>query len=170
LIENYLIEELNVFGRKIFVEQQEMDASETKRVLNEFKKAAYENKGILIASAAGRFAEGTDFPEKELEGVYLVGIPFDRLTTKTLLLIKHYKIIFGKSKGRFYAYTLPAIRRASHALGRAVRSPSDKAIFILGDRRYRRLLKYLPNFARFNLRYANNDNDLICYVKNFYSS
>jgi len=168
LIENGLIEKIKEKNRKIFVEQQDMEASEAKKVMDEFKRAAYENKGVLIASASGRFAEGADFPEKELEGVFLVGIPFDRLTTKTFLLIKYYRKVFGKSKGRFYAYTLPALRRASHAIGRAIRSPEDKAVFILGDRRYKNYMKFLPNFARYNLKYARNEEDIYKFVKGFY--
>lgn len=168
LIENGLIEKLKENNREIFVEQQEMDASDARKIMDEFKNASYRNKGVLIASASGRFAEGADFPEKELEGVFLVGIPFERLTTKTFLLIKYYRKVFGKRKGRFYAYTLPALRRASHALGRAVRSPEDKAIFILGDKRYKRYLKFLPVFARFNLKYAKNELDVYKFVKEFY--
>ncbi|MEM3754156.1 MAG: helicase C-terminal domain-containing protein [Candidatus Bathyarchaeia archaeon] len=89
-------------------------------MLEEFKSYAYKaNKGVLCASMGGRFAEGADFSGKELEGIFLVGIPFDRITNKIKLYIEYYQKMYGKEKGKFYAYVFPAIKRASQSLGRA---------------------------------------------------
>jgi len=143
-----------------------MAGDKAKRLLEDFKNQAYENiKGVLLASATGKFAEGADFPGKELVGIFLVGIPFDRLTAKTYLLTNYYVKMYGRKKGIFYSYILPAIRRASHALGRAVRGPDDKAIFVLGDKRYKRFLKFLPKFSTINIFYINNSNQIKEIIK-----
>ncbi len=167
LIEYGLIKALKKYNRDIFIERQEMGGEEAREILDNFKRSAYNNKGILIATATGRFAEGADFPGKELVGIFLVGIPFDRMTTKTKALINYYVKRYGRNKGIFYSYVIPAIRRASHVLGRAVRSPEDKAIFVLGDKRYKRLLKYLPVFSRINLKMVSNPNDITEIVSTF---
>ncbi|MEM2896976.1 MAG: ATP-dependent DNA helicase [Candidatus Bathyarchaeia archaeon] len=139
--------------RKFFLEEQGISGNLSRRILEEFKSCAYgSKKGVLCASMGGRFAEGADFPGKELEGIFMVGIPFDRVTNRTRLYIEYYQKIYGKEKGKFYAYVFPAIRRASQSLGRALRSKDDRAIFILGDRRYRRFLKLLPDFVKKNYR------------------
>ena len=117
-------------------------------------------KGVFCATMTGRYAEGADFPGKELEGIFLVGVPFDKLTIKTKLYIEYYQKIHGKEKGTFYAYILPATKRA-------LRSKEDNALFILGDKRYINFIRYLPDFIQKNLKIISNSNDMIKEIKNF---
>ena len=136
-------------GRKFFKESQGMQGDKARKILDEFKEcAANEQKGVLVATASGRFAEGADFPGEELEGIFLVGIPFDKMNVKTKLYLKYYEKLYGKRKGSYYAYIVPAMRRASQSLGRALRAKEEKAILICGDKRYkeRRFLNLLPDY------------------------
>lgn len=139
--------------RKFFLERQGMSGKLSRRILDEFKACAYgEGKGVLCATMTGRYAEGADFPGKELEGIFLVGVPFDRMTTRTRLYLQYYQRIHGRERGTFYAYILPAVKRASQSLGRALRSKEDRAVFILGDRRYKRFVSLLPDFVQKNVK------------------
>ncbi|MEW6070538.1 MAG: helicase C-terminal domain-containing protein, partial [Candidatus Thermoplasmatota archaeon] len=114
--------------KKIFIEKQGMRGDDARKILDEFKACAYkEQKALLVASAQGRFAEGADFPGKELEGIFLAGIPFEKMTLRTKLYLMYYEKLYGKKKGNYYAYVVPALRRASQALGRALRSKQDRA-------------------------------------------
>jgi len=135
-------------GYMVFEERRGMSGVEAGRVLRGFKEAAREGRGLLVAPMGGRFAEGADFPGEELMAVFLAGIPFDRPTVKTRLYIEYYERLYGEEKGRLYAYIIPALRRASQALGRALRSPRDKAVIVLGDYRYRRYMPLLPDYVR----------------------
>ncbi len=135
-------------GKRVFAESKEMKGDEGRKALDGFKNCAAKGNGLLCAGMQGRFAEGADFPGRELENIFIVGIPFDRRNTKTTLLLEYFRKVYGKEKGTFYAYVLPAIRRASQSLGRALRSKEDKAVFVLGDRRYRRFLEYLPDYVK----------------------
>ena len=150
LIENGLTDVIRERGYTLFMERSDMHGDEAKRVLTQFKEMGRENKsaGILCGVMGGRFAEGADFPGRELESIFLVGIPFERPTVRTKLYIEYYRRIFGEERGRFYAYVLPALKRASQALGRAVRSTEDYATFILGDQRYGRYLELLPDYVQ----------------------
>lgn len=142
-------------ARVLFVERQGMSGDSSREVLDGFKDAAYgEKRGVLCATCTGRFAEGADFPGRELEGIFLVGIPFDRMSIKTKLYLRYYESLYGKNKGTYYAYVVPALRRASQSLGRALRSREDKGVFVLGDERYseNRFLQLLPDFIRENLQ------------------
>lgn len=137
------------YGRRLFLEEQGLRGDEGRRILEEFKASASdERKGILVAVMGGRFAEGADYPGPQLEAIFLVGIPFERPTVKTQLYIEYYQKLYGEDKGRFYAYTLPALKRASQAMGRALRSKEDRAILVLGDWRYRRYLEFLPDYIQ----------------------
>ncbi|MBS7610227.1 hypothetical protein KEJ19_06660, partial [Candidatus Bathyarchaeota archaeon] len=108
--------------------------------------------GVLFGVMGGRFAEGADFPGRELEAIFLVGIPFARPDVKTRLYIEYYEDLYGKEKGRRYAYVLPALKRASQALGRALRSREDRAVFILGDERYVQYIDLLPDYIQKTFR------------------
>jgi DNA excision repair protein ERCC-2 len=153
LLQHGLKEVAERHGRRLFVEEQGMSGDEGRRILEEFKQCpAKSERGILCGVAGGRFAEGADLPGRELEAVFLVGVPFERPTVKTLLYIDYYGKIYGEEKGRYYAYTLPALKRASQALGRALRSKKDKAVFILGDERYTRYLGLLPDYVQKTVR------------------
>ncbi|MGQ4894349.1 MAG: ATP-dependent DNA helicase [Candidatus Njordarchaeia archaeon] len=141
-------------GRPLFIEYEGMSGDKARDILDKFKRT---RNGMLVATMQGRFAEGADFPGKTLEAIILVGMPFDRLTKRTILFISYYTEIFGKRKGRFYAYVVPAIRRAAQAMGRAIRSPKDKAIIIAADERYskKQYLELLPEFFRQDIKFLS---------------
>jgi len=143
-----MIEEHN---RKPFVEYHGMLGREGRRILEAFKKQALSRrKGILCATMTGRFSEGADYPGKELEGIFLVGVPFDRMSTRTKVYLDYYKRLYGKTKGTYLGYIVPALRRTGQSLGRALRSTEDRAVIILGDERYAqsRFFILLPDYAR----------------------
>ncbi|MFQ6051130.1 MAG: ATP-dependent DNA helicase [Candidatus Hydrothermarchaeota archaeon] len=151
LIDAGLKDVISSHGRRLFMERQGMSGKESRKTLDDFKKCANKNvKGVLCATQTGRFAEGADFPGKELEGIFLVGIPFEKMTVKTRLYLDYYNRLYGKEKGTYYAYIVPALRRASQSLGRALRSEYDRAVFILGDERYKeeRFFRLLPDFVQ----------------------
>lgn len=138
-------------GREIYVERRGMSGDKGREVLEGFKAcAAKRRKGLLLATMQGRFAEGADFPGKELEGIFIVGVPFDRMTMRTKLYLNYYKDLYGREKGNLYAYVIPALKRTSQALGRCLRSKQDRAVFVLGDRRYSSegFLKILPDYIK----------------------
>ncbi|KXB05465.1 hypothetical protein AKJ49_00680, partial [candidate division MSBL1 archaeon SCGC-AAA382A03] len=154
LIEEGLKDQIEEQGRKFYKEEQGMDGNRARRILEDFKKDSKNNNGFLCATATGRFAEGADFPGKELEGIFIVGIPFDRMSLRTELYLDYYKETYGKKKGTYYGYIVPALRRASQALGRVLRSENDRGVFVCGDERYadRRFFRLLPKYIRNNTK------------------
>lgn len=143
-----LKDKIENMGFKVFIEHKNMSGPKSREVLEKFKKTSLKGDGVLIAPMGGRFAEGADFPGGELESIFLVGIPFAKPSIKVKLYVEYYTKLYGDERGRFYAYVLPALRRASQALGRAIRSLEDKGVFILGDRRYLSYLEFLPQYVR----------------------
>lgn len=155
-------------GRRLFLEEEGMSGKKGRELLEGFKKCAKSRrKGVLCATAFGRFSEGVDFPGKELEGIFLVGIPFERLTTKTKLYIKYFQKVYGKREGKYYAYVLPALKRASQALGRALRSKEDRALFVLGDKRFKKYLNLLPDFVIKNYKLVKSVEELSKETSNY---
>lgn len=148
LISTGLIEAAQALGYEVFQEKREMSGVEAAETLQKFKSLAESGRGLLLAPMGGRFSEGADYPGKELMCVFLVGIPFEKPTTKTRLYIEYYQRLYGEEKGRLYAYIYPAIRKASQAIGRALRGPKDQAVIILGDYRYQQYMSLLPDYVR----------------------
>ncbi len=148
LVEAGLLDKLEELGYVAFIERRGMSGQEARKMLEEFKSTASDGRGVLIAPMGGRFAEGADFPGEELKAVFLAGIPFEKPTVKTRLYVSYYEEVYGRERGRMYAYVLPALRRAAQALGRAVRSPDDEAVLVLGDERYLRYAGLLPDYVR----------------------
>lgn len=141
-----LAEKARELGYSVFLERRHMRGQESRRVLEGFKSSR--GRGLLVAPMGGRFAEGADFPGEELQVIFLAGIPFDKPTTRTMLYLQYYEELYGKERGRLYGYIIPALRRAAQALGRALRSPDDKAVLVLGDERYKRYLPLLPDYVQ----------------------
>ena len=135
-------------GYEVFLERRGMSGLEAAEMLRAFKSLAREGRGLLVGPMGGRFAEGADYPGEELMCVFLAGIPFEKPTAKTRLYVEYYQELYGEEKGRLYAYIYPALRRASQALGRALRSPRDTAVIVLGDYRYRGYMPLLPDYVR----------------------
>ncbi|MDY6986298.1 MAG: helicase C-terminal domain-containing protein [Candidatus Thermoplasmatota archaeon] len=142
----------------IFIEKRSMSGAEAKLMLERFREA---ERGCLVASAQGRFAEGIDLPQA-LDSVFIAGIPFERATLKTTLYIKYYMNLYGAKRGRYYAYTVPAIRRVSQAMGRALRGLDDKAFIVCGDERYAKphIFSLLPYYFRAGARVIRYPQDV----------
>jgi DNA excision repair protein ERCC-2 len=169
LIDNGLLQVLERNNRMVYVEEKGMSGNKSRAIIEAFKRSSEESKkGVLVATAGGRFSEGADFPGRQLVGVFLVGIPFDKISAKTKLYVDFYKKKYGLEKGELYSYIIPAIRRASQALGRALRSSEDRAVFVLGDRRYRNFLSLLPRFVRMNYKRIRNYKNIGKYAEDFF--
>ena len=111
---------------------------------------------MLLGVMGGRNSEGQDFPGKEMSSVCIIGVPFSQWNVRTKLEIQYFDQAFPR-KGRLYAFTIPAIRRAAQAAGRSIRSLSDRAVIILMDQRYlyRAYNRFLPMLLRENMKQAN---------------
>lgn len=137
LMEYGLKEIVQNSGKRFFMETPGISGESSRRILEQFKMcAATAEKAVLCGPMGGRFAEGADYPGKELEGIFLAGIPFEKMGARTRMYLDYYSMLYGKGTGRYLGYVVPALRRASQALGRALRSAEDTAVFFLGDWRY----------------------------------
>ena len=162
-----LLDILQNLGKHIIIEKERMRGDEAKKALRELEE---KKNVVLLANVSGRFAEGVDLPGETLEGIIIVGIPFDRLTIRTTIYIDYYKELYGEEKGVYYSYVLPALRRVAQAMGRAIRSPKDRAIIIAADERFteKRNLGLLPEFFQKNARKVDID-EASELIENFFS-
>jgi len=119
--------------RPIFLQRERMNTKERFALLNEFRKNS-EKGAVLLAVAAGSFAEGIDYIGRQLIGAIIVGIPLREMDLEQECLIEYYERKFGA--GWHYAYINPAITHAVQAAGRVIRDRNDKGVIVFLDKRY----------------------------------
>ncbi|MEM4328030.1 MAG: helicase C-terminal domain-containing protein, partial [Candidatus Caldarchaeum sp.] len=121
-------------------ESQGMSQEEIDRVVASF----HDNNDVLVAVYGGRLSEGVDL---SAEVVALIGVPFAPPTPRNQMLLKRLGEVLGDD-AKLYGVVLPAVYSAVQAAGRAVRGPEDRALVLLIDDRYRRLVNLLPRWFR----------------------
>lgn len=112
--------------------------------LGDVEDRARESANLLInAVAGGKLVEGVEFTDSSgrniLHIVVIVGVPFPHADDFTEMAVNILSNRFkSKNEARRSFYLTTAITRVRQALGRGVRSPEDRAVFILLDYRYLR--------------------------------
>ncbi len=121
-------------GKKVFIETNE--AVQADRDLQEFILLPSQKKaGIIFGVCGGKWSEGLDYRGKQLSGACVIGLPLAPFNEVRQMINRYFKKKFGK-EGEFIAYTLPAINKATQALGRVLRDPSDKGVLVLAEVRF----------------------------------
>lgn len=141
---------------EVIFQKENMTEDERSEYINMFTKP---NKTkVFLFIMGGSFSEGIDYIGDMLNGVIVVsvGLPMLNLYNNT---IKDY---FNEinNQGFDYAYTLPGMNKVIQAVGRVIRSESDRGIAILIDERFktRKYISLMPN--HWNINFIN-DNSLI---------
>lgn len=126
-------------------------------VFMNFKKYVEEGmKASLISVIGGRLAEGIDISSRLMPVAAVVGLPMPEPTPYNLKRVEKLKCL-GFKKAHEAVFVEPAMRRVAQAVGRLIRSPSDKAVVILMDRRYTKNLieRYMPKWLKYELHVAD---------------
>lgn len=89
---------------------------------------------VIFAVQGGVFAEGVDYPGDMLIGALIVGPALPNFDFERELLREYYDEKHGS--GFDYAYTYPAMARVIQSAGRVIRSPQDRGLIVLMDRRF----------------------------------
>jgi DNA excision repair protein ERCC-2 len=118
-------------GRSVYFESRGMDQGDFMKVVNDFKTSP--GRAILHAISGGRVSEGIDFPGAEMELAVLAGIPYPKPTAKQRALQHFCEIRFGDGWDR--AVKAPTTRKLQQAIGRLIRSETDRGVAIILDKR-----------------------------------
>lgn len=120
--------------RNLIIEPK--DARDAGEALRTFLSLPAQGKsGILFAVAGGKWSEGLDYRGELLSGAMVIGLPLAPYNRVRQMTIDYYRQRFG-AEGEFISYTLPALNRAQQAIGRVLRTPEERGVLVLGDRRF----------------------------------
>jgi DNA excision repair protein ERCC-2 len=118
-------------GRSVYFEKRAMDQGDFMKVVSDFKLS--KGNSLLHAIAGGRVSEGIDFPGEEMELAVLAGIPYPKPTAKQRALEHFCELRFGK--GWDHAVKAPTGRKLQQAIGRLIRSETDRGVAVILDKR-----------------------------------
>ncbi len=138
----------HIRGRKVFVEPR--DAAGASTALSEFLSLpARRESGVMFAVCGGKWSEGLDYRGEMLAGAMVIGLPLAPFNRVRRMMIEYYRHKFG-AEGEFLCYTLPAINRSLQALGRVLRTPEDRGVLVLGEKRFleKRVRDALPSWIQ----------------------
>ena len=117
----------------IFEQKTEMTDEEKEAFLDNFKPSP-EVTSVAFVVVGGAFGEGIDLVSDRLIGAVIVGIGLPRINFISDQIAKHYDE--KGLNGHDYAYINPGMNKVMQALGRVIRSESDKGAVLLIDERY----------------------------------
>jgi DNA excision repair protein ERCC-2 len=128
------------FGRPVYFERRDMGQGELMKVVASFKRSP--GKALMHAIAGGRISEGIDFPGSEMELAIVAGIPYPKPTSKHRALQHFSEIRFGK--GWEHAVKAPTTRKLEQAIGRLIRSETDRGAAVILDKRAAQFKDAIP--------------------------
>ncbi|MGQ9680217.1 MAG: helicase C-terminal domain-containing protein [Candidatus Bathyarchaeia archaeon] len=132
-------------GKPIFTEGR--DARENRDVVENYKKASSTPRGaILCCVFRGRNAEGSNFPDEQARGIFLIGVPYANYSDPLVQAQMRYFNSRLKGLGRRW-YTMDAFRAANQAMGRGIRGRDDWCRYWLLDERYVENIDLLSKWA-----------------------
>lgn len=118
--------------KKIILESRTLSKNEKDAMVADLHR----QDSALFAVVSGSFAEGVDFKENLLSAVIVVGLPLSPPSAEQEATLDRMEAKFGRTKAMLYTQMYPALTKVRQAMGRAVRSESDRAAIVLLDDRY----------------------------------
>ncbi len=125
----------NSLQKPLFHERQGMSSKANERMVQDFKVCGGKGGAVFLGAQGGRTSEGVDFPGNQMESVIVVGVPYAEPTPRVKAQIDYYEKRFP-GLGREYGYVLPAMKKASQAAGRPIRTLDDRGAIVFLDYRY----------------------------------
>ncbi|MBM3292709.1 hypothetical protein FJY84_08540, partial [Candidatus Bathyarchaeota archaeon] len=133
-------------GKQLYREGN--DARQNLLVLNRYKSMAVTSAGaVLCCVFRGRNSEGSNFPDEQARGIFLVGVPYANYADPIVKAQMNYYERLSPGLGNRW-YMMDAFRAANQALGRGIRSRDDWCHYWLLDSRYAQNLNLISNWAK----------------------
>ena len=122
--------------------------------------------GFLVIG--GTFSEGIDLVDDRLIGAVIVGVGAPKINFESDKISDYYKE--KEMDGYGYAYTNPGMNKVMQAVGRVIRSESDRGAVLLIDERYA-YKNYSSLFKKewSNYKIVYSEKEVEYYLSNFFN-
>lgn len=139
--------------KPLFQEHRGMSSRANEKIVAQFKACAENDGAVYLGVQGGRSSEGVDFPGNQMNSVIIIGVPYAEPTPRVKAQIEYYEKRFP-GFGREYGYVLPAMKKASQAAGRPIRTLEDRAAIVFLDYRFATSYcrSFLPLWVRADMK------------------
>ncbi|HKM09865.1 MAG TPA: ATP-dependent DNA helicase [Candidatus Methanomethylophilaceae archaeon] len=111
------------------------ESGQPRRTMEELEKFKKGSGGVFFSVMGGSVAEGIDFPGDELSMAIIIGIPYPPPSLEASALSEIYDTRFGRGSGWKYVSEAPATRKIKQAIGRLIRTETDRGMCVIFDKR-----------------------------------
>ncbi|MEM2099215.1 MAG: ATP-dependent DNA helicase [Candidatus Bathyarchaeia archaeon] len=152
----------DALSKPLFRERRGMNSKANEKLVAEFKSYAKRGGAVFLGVQGGRTSEGVDFPGDQMNAVVIVGVPYAEPTPRVKAQIDYYEKCFPKL-GREYGYILPAMKKASQAAGRPIRTLEDRGAIVFMDYRFATAYcrRFLPAWITREMRILHDYDGLL---------
>ena len=99
--------------------------------------------GVFFSVMGGSVAEGIDFPGDELCFSIIVGLPYPPPSLEMKGMSAMFDARFGQGAGWNFASETPMLRKIQQAIGRMIRTETDRGMAVVLDSRLSKYVKLL---------------------------
>ena len=160
----------NKLQKPFFYERRDMTSKANEKIVQDFKGFGGKGGAVFLGVQGGRTSEGVDFPGNQMNSVVVVGVPYAEPTPRVKAQIEYYEKRFP-GFGREYGYILPAMKKASQAAGRPIRTLDDMGAIIFLDYRFSTSYcrNFLPSWITERMKTLPNENGILAHeIKSFF--
>ncbi|MGC8564896.1 MAG: ATP-dependent DNA helicase [Thermoplasmata archaeon] len=136
---NKILERDIAFFGNVYKETPNMSQRDFIKNIHMFKR----HGGVFFSVFGSRISEGMDFPGGQIELVVIAGIPYPKPSAKQKLMELYYSQEMDKNTVYKYLVHGPTGRRILQAIGRMIRSSTDRGLAIILDKRAPRFKEYI---------------------------
>jgi DNA excision repair protein ERCC-2 len=157
--------------KPLFHEYRGMNSKTNEEIVAGFKACGESDGAVFLGVQGGRTSEGVDFPGNQMNSVVIVGVPYAEPTPRVKAQISYYDECFP-GLGREYGYILPAMKKASQAAGRPVRTLDDWGAIIFLDYRFSTnyCRNFLPSWVSNHMKVLQPGNGILAQeIRNFFN-
>jgi len=119
----------------VIIQKSGMTEEEKANFLKEFSEDRVETL-VAFAVMGGSFGEGIDLTGDKLLGAIIVGVGLPQVCLERNIILDYFNKL--NNRGFEYSYMYPGMNKVLQAIGRVIRSESDKGIVLLIDERFSR--------------------------------
>ena len=162
----------NALSKPLFHEKRDMTSEQNEKMVSNFKECGNRNGAVLLGVQGGRTSEGVDFPGNQMNSVVVVGIPYAEPTPRVKAQIEYYEKRFP-GFGREYGYVLPAMKKASQAGGRPIRTLDDRGAIVFLDSRFATnyCRNFLPSWISNVMKTLPNEKNVLAHeIRDFFKT
>ena len=160
----------NALSKPLFHERRGMTSKANEKMVSDFKALGCKGGAVFLGVQGGRTSEGVDFPGYQMNSVIVVGVPYAEPTPRVKAQIEYYDKCFP-GFGREYGYILPAMKKASQAAGRPIRTLDDRGAIVFLDYRFATnyCRSFLPSWITYGMKTLPNEKNVLANeIRNFF--